>query len=98
MNDDKKQMQISKGAKAESLLKNDIFNEACKKLESAYITAWRQTPAKETDAREKLWIAVNQIEKIRDHLVTMMNDGKVAQKELDRLTAEEERKRTRRAA
>jgi hypothetical protein len=97
--DDKRQKQIYKGAQAEALVKSGgVFDEACKKLETAYITVWRQTPTKDTEAREKLWMAVNQIEKIRDHLVSMMSDGKVAQKELDRLTAEEERKRTRRAA
>ena len=46
---------------------------------------------RDTDARERLWQAVNILRKIKDHLGKIVRDGKLAQREIDMLT--EKRKR-----
>ena len=46
---------------------------------------WRVTNFRDIDARERLWQAVNVVGKVRDHLTSMVTNGKLAQKELDQL-------------
>jgi hypothetical protein len=36
--------------------------------------------------RERLWQAVNVVAKVRDHIVKVVNDGKLSQRHLDELT------------
>ena len=50
-----------------------------------YIDAWKMTPARDTDGRERLWQAINIVAKIRDHLIKVVNDGKLSQRHLSEL-------------
>jgi hypothetical protein len=85
MNEDKLQAAISRGARAETLLGNDLLQEAFAKLERDYIDAWKIAPARDTDGRERLWQAVNIVAKVRDHLIKVVNDGKLSQRHLNEL-------------
>ena len=82
-----------RGAQAKHLIEHSLLNEAFDELERAYIEKWRTTEALDTQAREKLFIAVNVIGKVKQHLHTTLADGKVAEKELELMTAEVRRKR-----
>jgi hypothetical protein len=83
--DDKLQAALVRGARAKELLGNELLQEVFARLDAEYISAWRQTPARDTDARERLWQAVNIVGKVKDHLTTILNNGKLAQRELDDL-------------
>ena len=83
--DDKLEAAITRGARAKELLTNELLQEAFARLEADYISAWRQTPARDTDARERLWQAVNIVGKVKDNLTTILSNGKLAQRELDDL-------------
>lgn len=74
---------ISKGNRAKVMLDDPIFKEAFAKLEADYIAAWKIMPARDTDARERIWLACQVLGKVHEHLITMMNDGKLAQAEID---------------
>jgi hypothetical protein len=39
------------------------------------------------DARERLWQATQIVGKVRDHLGAVLNNGKLAQRQLDELAA-----------
>ena len=82
---DKLEAAITRGARAKELLTNELLQEAFTRLEADYISAWRQTPARDTDARERLWQAVNIVGKVKDNLTTILSNGKLAQRELDDL-------------
>jgi hypothetical protein len=69
------------------MLEDDLLSGALTKLENDYITAWGQTAVRDTDARERLWQAVQVTRKFRDHLQMVMADGKLAQAELDAMSA-----------
>ncbi len=71
-----------RGARAEELLRSDIFNETFAALEAEYIAAWRIVAVKDTQARERLWQAVNILGKVKDHLVTLAQNGRMATKDL----------------
>ena len=44
-----------------------------------------RTAARDTDARERLWQAVQIVAKVRDHLTGVVTGGKLARRELDDL-------------
>ncbi|MCC6779775.1 MAG: hypothetical protein IT537_24605 [Hyphomicrobiales bacterium] len=85
MTDDKLQAAIARGARAQELVRNELLAEAFAKLEADYVMAWKSWAAADTDGRERLWMAVNVLGKVRDHLVTMVTDGKLAQRQLQDL-------------
>jgi hypothetical protein len=86
MSEDKLQRDIVRGARAHELLKSELLQECFATLERDYIEAWKTSPARDTDGRERLWQAVNIVGKVRDHIVKVLNDGKLAQRQLDDLT------------
>jgi hypothetical protein len=49
MSEDKLQAAVSRGARAEALLQNELLQEAFAVLEHDYIDAWKMTPARATN-------------------------------------------------
>jgi hypothetical protein len=86
MIDDKLETAIARGARAKELLESDLMKDIFTRLEADYIAGWRNTCARDTDVRERLWLAVQVIGLVKDHLIIVANNGKLAQAELDRLT------------
>lgn len=94
MTDEHKLHQATgRAVRAKNLLENDLLEEAFKGLEDAYTAAWRSSSALDTAAREKLFLAVNIVGKVRDHLARMVTNGKLAAAELKELADVAERKR-----
>jgi hypothetical protein len=85
MTDDKLERAIQRGARAKELLESDVMREVFRAIEADYIAGWRATSARDTDARERLWLAVQVLGLVKDHLVIVANNGKLAQAEVDRL-------------
>lgn len=73
-----------RGARAAALLESDLLKEAFDGLEASYILAWRTSPATDTEGREKLFLAINVIGKVRDHLSSVATNGHLATEELRR--------------
>ena len=76
-----------RGARALRLLEDELLAEAFATLDGEYTKAWRATAARDTDARERLWQAVQVVAKVRDHLTSVANGGKLAQREMSDLAA-----------
>lgn len=85
-------IDASRGRHAQSLIDDEILTGAFKGLEDAYIQAWRTAKIDDVSGREKLFLAVNIVGKVRDHLIAVVNDGKLAAKELRDLADIAERK------
>lgn len=79
--------------KAQALLENDLFNDALATLEAEYIAAWKVTPLRDTEGRERVWQAVQIVGKIKDHIGAVLNDGKLAAAQLRELAETAERKK-----
>lgn len=79
--------------RARQLLDDELLVDGFKMLEEGYTLAWRNTHVGDTDAREKLFLAVNIIGKVRQHLATAVTNGKLAQAELNEIAAVAERKK-----
>jgi hypothetical protein len=78
---------IERAARAEALQRDELLTEALEALDRDYVNAWRATHARDTDARERLWQAVQVVAKVRDHLAHVVAGGRLAQRELDEIAA-----------
>ncbi len=83
----------AKAVRAQELLDNELLTEAFRGLEDSYTAAWRATRIEDVAAREKLFLAINVVGKVRDHLSGILNNGKLAQAELKALAQMTERGR-----
>jgi hypothetical protein len=83
----------AKSVRAQALLDNELLTEAFKGLEDNYTAAWRATTIDDVAAREKLFLAINIVGKVRDHLAAMVANGKLAQAELKELAQVAERRK-----
>jgi len=84
---------VAKAARAEALLDNDMLTEVFDTLEKSYIAAWRATTVDDAAGREKLFLAINIVGKVRDHLASVVANGKLARAELKELMETAERRK-----
>lgn len=78
--------RLSRKARAEALMRDELVIEAFQRLDDEYVKAWRASPARDTEARERLWQAIQILPKVRDHFRHVIDQGTMAQTELERLT------------
>ena len=83
----------TKAVRAQDLLDDELLTEAFKSLEDNYTAAWRATTIDDISAREKLFLAINIVGKVRDHLAAVVANGKLAQAELKELAQTAERRK-----
>ena len=77
-------MEISRSNEAKQILESKLFQESIETLKKIYSEALlEKTGAKESDTREKLWIAYNVVGKVEQHLQTVIETGKLAEKQLE---------------
>jgi hypothetical protein len=77
--------QISQGTKAQLILDEPLMKEAISYLKTRYKEEIFNTSYKDHEQRQVLWMAYNMVDKIKGHLESVMNEGKLASKELDQL-------------
>lgn len=82
-----------KAAQAQRLLDDAMLKEAFESLERAYIERWRATGIEDVTGREKLFLAINVVGKVRGHLTAIVSDGKLASTELNNLALDAQRKK-----
>ena len=77
-------MEISQSNEAKQILESKLFQESIETLKKIYSEALlEKTGAKESDTREKLWIAYNVVGKVEQDLQTVIETGKLAAKQLE---------------
>jgi hypothetical protein len=79
--------------RAQALLDNELLSKSFDGLEDTYTAAWRATTIDDVAAREKLFLAINIVGKVRDHLAAIIANGRLAQAELKELAQVAERRR-----
>ena len=84
MSEDRLDTAIHKGARAEALLASDVFNEAVTGLQAQLMERWKI--ATDAQERERIWHCVTLTEQLRQAIVTVANNGKLAKRELAALT------------
>lgn len=81
----------SRAVGAQALLDNDLFNEALESIERDLIEAWKATPPRDTDGRERCWAAIQQLGKLKGYFETVLRDGKLAAAQLKEIAEQPKR-------
>ena len=76
------EQNIYRANRAKEVLENEIFVEACEAIEQELIEQWKNSPARDSDGREKIWSYQCLLKKVRTHLISTMESGKLAEMEL----------------
>ena len=75
--------EVSQANKAKQLFENPLLKESLDKLKKLYSESLFNTGAKETETREKLWLAYNVVGKVEQNLLEIIDTGKLASKQLE---------------
>ena len=76
--------QIRKGRKAQQILEDETLNTAIAKLENDQLWLFRSSKPEETAKRETAWCMLQAIDGLRQELIKIMDNGKIAQKAAER--------------
>jgi hypothetical protein len=77
---------MARAVQAQALIDNELFIESFDALLAEYRKAWEEdTAARDSDARERLWLAIQVLKKVRTHLTGIVAGGTFAQRELNEL-------------
>ena len=87
------EIDAGRGVRASRLLEDELLAESFKALEDAYTTAWRSSFVGDEKTREKLFLAINIVGKVKEHLTSVVNRGKLASAELKQIADAAERKK-----
>jgi hypothetical protein len=72
-----------RGARAETLLKDDLLQEAFNTLKDQYKNEIFKTSITDDEGRKHLWLSYNTIQKVEEHLQEVMLTGKLANEQLN---------------
>jgi hypothetical protein len=77
--------QVNKGRKAKQLLEDETLNNAIAKLEGDQLWAFRSSKPEESARRETAWCMLQAIDGLRQELIKVMDNGKIAQNAISKL-------------
>lgn len=79
------QDRIGTGLDAEGVITSPAFALAFEQIETELTEAWKRSPQRDADGRERIHLALNLLLKVRTKLESMVQDGKLAQSRLEEL-------------
>ena len=71
----KLQEELNQANKAKQLFENPLLKESFDKLKKLYTESLFNTGATEIEAREKLWLAYNVVNKVEQNLIEIIDTG-----------------------
>lgn len=74
--------RLHKGTRAKEVLENEEFQAAFGAIEEELTQAWKTSPQRDEEGRQKLFEALTMLHKVRQVLTTSMETGKLALLEL----------------
>lgn len=66
------------------MLENEVFKDATSALAEQLMDRWRISS--DLNERERIWLSVNLLDQIKAKLAIVINNGKLAKKEIDEIT------------
>jgi hypothetical protein len=76
------EQESRRGEQAKRLLDDPLLQEAFATVDSAVRDAWSATANDATDERERLWLMLKLLERVRTHLSQVLEAGKLADRQL----------------
>ena len=74
--------EVRRGNQAERILKDDMYLEAFTAVRDEIIAQWEQAPARDSEGRDRLWLMLKLLERLKGHLTGVMETGTLAKKQI----------------
>ena len=78
-----KDKEIQKGNRAKQILEDEIFAEAVKRISDELDLEWINSPVKDTEGREKIYMMKKMLNVLLVQLRSVMETGKLASKQIN---------------
>lgn len=79
-------LEADRGRQAQDLLEHPLLQEAMEILRSEFKEAWANSPARDSEGREKLWQLHAMVGKFESHLTQVLQTGKLARLQIEEQT------------
>jgi hypothetical protein len=90
---DKRLKELSRSSQARQILENKLFQESFEDLKKIYSEALLdRTTVRESEAREKYWLAYQVLKKVEHHFKEILETGKLAEKQIADFQESKEKK------
>jgi hypothetical protein len=90
---DKRLKELSRSSQARQILENKLFQESFEDLKKIYSEALLdRTTVRESEAREKYWLAYQVLKKVEHHFKEILETGKLAEKQIADFQKSKEKK------
>ena len=76
--------EIQRSEAAKRIYNDPLFKEAMKLVREEILRKWEETPARDTDGREWLWLFHQAANKFDNTFKTWLETGKMAEMQLER--------------
>lgn len=77
------EQRIYAANRAKEVLENEAFQQVFADIENEVIEQWKTSPARDEAGREKLWIYLSMLNKVKKHLESSLESGKLAQLDIE---------------
>lgn len=81
------------GDRAREVIENEAYVDAFAAIRQEYTNAWMNSPARDAEGREKLYLMLKLTDKLQATLEAAMTDGKIASMSLEHQAAQDARER-----
>jgi hypothetical protein len=75
--------EATRGMRANELMSDEIMVEAFTLLDQRLTNEWANSPARDTDGRERLWMMLKLLKSVEGHLKEVATTGKMASLKLE---------------
>lgn len=79
---DATELEIIRGEQAARLLADPMLAEAFEAVEQELMGLWKDSPARDLEGRESLWLQLKMLHRVRIQLEKTLDSGKVARETL----------------
>lgn len=83
------EMEARRGEEARQLLEHPLLIEAFEVIEKEVTEQWQTSPARDVEGREKLWLSLKLLQRVRKQLEHVIETGQVAKATLAQQAVEE---------
>ena len=77
--------EADRGRRAQDLMSDELMVEAFNTIRTRLTTEWADSPARDHEGREKIWLMLKSLNAVEVHLRTTLETGQMAQTQLNQL-------------
>ena len=86
------EQKTAHGIRAAEVLQSAVYIEAYELIKTELTTQWQQSPARDAEGREKLWLMLTMLAKVQATMERAIETGKLAQHQLGHQRTQQEKR------